>query len=178
MDILISSNLERLLSELCGHDDERVRGYMSMLADSGEYTVGSDVLKKLQSEFSAGSADDERTFATIRRVFEDRGYLLDTHTAVAVSVYDDYIKENGRGAAAVIDATASPFKFAGSVLPAIGGEKCQDDFAMLDALAQRSGIEIPAPLTELRSRTERFTQVIGPDGMKSAVADWLGKKAY
>ena len=90
MDILISSNLERLLYLLCGRDDKVLRGYMEALAKTGKYTVGPDVLAKLQSEFAAGCADDAATAAAIRDVYRETGYLCDTHTAVAVNVYRDY----------------------------------------------------------------------------------------
>ena len=87
MDILISSNLERLLYLLCGRDDKVLRGYMEALAKTGKYTVGPNVLAKLQSEFAAGCADDAATAAAIRDVYRETGYLCDTHTAVAVNVY-------------------------------------------------------------------------------------------
>ena len=121
MDILISSNLERLLYLLCGRDDKVLRGYMEALAKAGKYTVGADVLAKLQSEFAAGCADDAATAAAIRGVYRETGYLCDTHTAVAVNVYRDYAAKTGDRTPTVIASTASPFKFANSVLPAAFG---------------------------------------------------------
>ena len=121
MDILISSNLERLLYLLCGRDDKVLRGYMEALAKTGKYTVGADVLAKLQSEFAAGCADDAATAAAIRGVYRETGYLCDTHTAVAVNVYRDYAAKTGDRTPTVIASTASPFKFANSVLPAAFG---------------------------------------------------------
>lgn len=172
MDILISSNLERLLYLLCGRDAGRVRGYMQSLAKTGAYTVERDVLERLQAEFSAGCADDAQTAQTIRDTWEKTGYLCDTHTAVAVRVC-----EQARGSdktPAVIASTASPFKFAGSVLPAAFGAAPQgDDFAQLDALAKASGLSAPAALAGLQGRKERFQTVVAPADMKQAVSDWL-----
>ena len=178
MDILISSNLERLLYLLCGSDDKKLSEFMSALARDGEYTIDSDMLAKLQSEFAAGCADDARTFDTIRDTFERTGYLLDTHTAVGVTVYNDYVSETGSETPAVIASTASPFKFAGSVLTALGKKQPgreYDDFELLAELEKISGRKAPAALSELRSKPERFTDVIAADEMKSAVSNWLGR---
>mgnify|MGYP004670008131 CR=1 FL=1 len=176
MDILISSNLERLLYLLCGGDDKKLSGFMSSLARDGEYTIDNDMLAKLRGEFAAGCADDERTLATIRDTFEQTGYLLDTHTAVAVAVYNDYVRSNGGGVPTVIVSTASPFKFAGSVLTALGKRRPgheYDDFELLEALEKASGRKAPAALSGLREKLERFTGVIPADGMRAAVSDWL-----
>ena len=175
MDILISSNLERLLYLLCGRDDARLRGYMEQLAKTGRYTVEPDLLQKLQAEFAAGCADDLETAATIRSVWQQEHYLCDTHTAVAVKVYRDYTRQTGDSTPTVIASTASPFKFAGSVLPALGLTPEDGDFEMIAQLARESGLEAPAALTGLHNRKERFDTVVEPDGMKQAVEDWLVK---
>ncbi|MBE6885086.1 MAG: threonine synthase [Ruminococcaceae bacterium] len=175
MDILISSNLERLLYLLCGSDDKKLSTFMNSLSQNGEYTIDSNMLTALQSEFSAGYVDDEHTFETIRNTFEQTGYLLDTHTAVAVAVYEEYLAKSASAQPAVIASTASPFKFAGSVLPAIGAKEDReyDDFEMLNALETTSHLTAPAALAGLKTKTERFTDVILPDEMKASVEKWL-----
>lgn len=175
MDILISSNLERLLYLLCGRNDEKLRAYMADLSTKGVYTVEKEVLESLHSEFAAGCADDEQTSQTIGELFRKTGYLCDTHTAVAVKVYQDYTKETGDQTPTVIVSTASPFKFASSVLPAIGIHPQGDDFALLEELSAASGLPAPKALAELREKTERFTDVVEPAEMKNAVAQWLTK---
>ncbi|MEM1486354.1 threonine synthase [Oscillospiraceae bacterium PP1C4] len=175
MDILISSNLERLLYLLCDRNDEKLRGFMSELSTNGKYTVDNTVLEKLQAEFAAGFASDAQTAATIQEVYTKTGYLCDTHTAVAVKVYNDYTAKTGDTTPTVIASTASPFKFAGSVLPAIGEDTVDDDFAMLEKLAQTAKLEVPKALAELKSKAERFTDVVEPMKMKDAVAEWLVK---
>ena len=175
MDILISSNLERLLYLLCGRDDKVLRGYMEALAKTGKYTVGPDVLAKLQSEFAAGCADDAATAAAIRGVYRETGYLCDTHTAVAVNVYRDYAAKTGDRTPTVIASTASPFKFAHSVLPAALGRAADGgDFALLAKLAELSGQPAPQALAGLQDKTERFTSTVEPAKMKEAVSGWLG----
>ena len=175
MDILISSNLERLLYLLCGRDDKVLRGYMEALAKTGKYTVAADVLAKLQSEFAAGCADDAATAAAIRGVYRETGYLCDTHTAVAVNVYRDYAAKTGDRTPTVIASTASPFKFANSVLPAAFGRAADGgDFALLAKLAELSGQPAPQALAGLQDKTERFTSTVEPAKMKEAVSGWLG----
>ncbi len=175
MDILISSNLERLLYLLCGRDDKVLRGYMEALAKTGKYTVGADVLARLQSEFAAGCADDAATAAAIRGVYRETGYLCDTHTAVAVNVYRDYAAKTGDRTPTVIASTASPFKFANSVLPAAFGRAADGgDFALLAKLAELSGQPAPQALAGLQDKTERFTATVEPAKMKEAVSGWLG----
>lgn len=174
MDILISSNLERLLYLLSGRDDAKLRGYMQALAQEGKYTVEPELLEKLQSEFAAGCADDAQTAATIGETFEKTGYLCDTHTAVALRVYQDYCSKTADTTPTVIASTASPFKFAASVLPAIGKQPEADDFEQLVQLSQASNLQAPEALAQLSTRSERFTETVAPEQMKTAVAKWLG----
>lgn len=175
MDILISSNLERLLYLLCGRDDKVLRGYMEELANTGKYTVGADVLAKLQSEFAAGCADDAATAAAIRAAYRETGYLCDTHTAVAVDVYRNYAAKTGDRTPTVIASTASPFKFANSVLPAAFDTAADGgDFALLAKLSELSGQPAPRALAGLQDKAERFTATVAPARMKDAVSGWLG----
>lgn len=174
MDILISSNLERLLYLLCGRDDKKLSGYMNDLAAKGTYTVEPAMLEKLQAEFSAGCANDAETFETIRRIYEQTGYLCDTHTAVAVKVYEDDVKRSGDHTPTIIAATASPFKFADSVLQAVTGKEASgNDFEKLDTLSKLCKAAAPKALSELQEMQERFTGVIEPDDMKKSLNSWL-----
>lgn len=173
MDILISSNLERLLWLMSGQDGEAVSALMHSLSERGSYTVDGALKAKLSERFWAGCCDDVQTAETIRETFEKHGYLCDTHTAVAVRVYRDYCRQTGDRTPTVIASTASPFKFAGSVLSALGRQTDGDDFALLERLSAVSGLPVPAGLAALRTAPERFGRVIAPADMKSAVADWL-----
>lgn len=174
MDILISSNLERLLYMLCG-DDMQLRLHMRALADTGKYSIGSAQLSKLQTDFWAGCADDAQTSETIGKLFREHGYLCDTHTAVAARVYQDYVAETGDDKTpTIIASTASPFKFADSVLPAITGREAQGgDFERLRELERIAGKSAPAALMGIDGTEERFTGVVDPEGMKDAVSAWL-----
>ena len=116
MDILISSNLERLLYHMSGESDAAVRGWMTQLAENGKYTVEPEVMAKIQNEFAAGYCDEAAVADTIHKTYTDQNYLCDTHTAVAVKVYRDYVAQTGDDLPTVIDSTASPYKFSKSVL--------------------------------------------------------------
>ncbi len=151
MDILISSNLERLLFDLCDRDEALVRRWMSSLRQNGGYSIGGERVRKMQEAFSAGWADDGRVAATIEKVWREEHYLLDTHTAVARAVYDDYRASTGDHTPTVLVATASPYKFSRDVLGAIEGETPESEFACADRLEQLTGIPMPAPLRDLRT---------------------------
>ena len=136
MDILISSNLERLLYLLCGENDAQIREWFGALAQTGRYEVSEDVKKALFDEFYAGCCNDEQTKATIKEYYEKFSYTCDTHTAVAVKVYEDYVKATGDKTKTVIASTASPYKFSGSVLSAIGMDTGKDEFELVEQLAE------------------------------------------
>ena len=175
MDILISSNLERLIYDLSGCDSERVKGWMDSLSATGRYEVDDDVKEKISALFWAGCCDDEATQRTISEIFEERHYLADTHTAVALNVYEQYVKEFGSDVPAVIASTASPYKFAPAVLGAIARDRVSDDeFEMLDGLHAVSGVETPAPLAGLKGKAVRFDRVCDGSGMRETVLDMLG----
>ncbi|MDO4540990.1 MAG: threonine synthase, partial [Syntrophomonadaceae bacterium] len=148
MDILISSNLERLLYELSSRDHVRVQGWMSDLQIKGEYQVEEDVRQRLGDLFVAGWADDFTTRQAVRDCWEEYGYLLDTHTAVAWHIYREYSVKSGDKHPAVIVSTASPYKFADSVAAALPGASLpgHDEFQCLYDLQAFSGCPIPAPL--------------------------------
>ena len=173
MDILISSNLERLLYHLSGGDDTAIRRMMGELAAEGKYTAPAAVRERIAALFWAGSCDDVRTADTIGEVWKKHRYLCDTHTAVAVSVYEQYRRETGDETPTVIASTANPYKFAGSVLPAVGGQRSEDDFDNLDRLHALTGCEVPAPLANLRGKAPRFTGVCSRADMEQTVYDLL-----
>ena len=175
MDILISSNLERLLYLLSGRNDAEVRGYMAALAKDGKYTVSPGLHRAIAAEFACGFADDARAAETIRRTFEERRYLADPHTAVAIAVYEEYKLSTGDCTPTVIASTASPFKFSRSVLKALGEDTSGSEFDLIDRLADISGLTIPSRLAGLRDMAERFTGCIEPAGMKSFISKGLIK---
>ena len=175
MDILISSNLERLLFHLCGENDAQIREWMSELAEKGKYTVTDDVESKIKELFAAGCCDDIETKATIGKVFAEKKYLCDTHTAVAVKVYDDYKAKTGDVTPTVIASTANPYKFSASVLSAITDSiKADNEFDMVEELFEKSGEPVPSQLATLKGKTPRFTGVCKKEDMKQVVFDMLG----
>ena len=174
MDILISSNLERLLYHLCGENDAQIRDWFGALAKEGRYEVSDEVKKALKEEFCAGFCDDEQTKATIKEIYDKYSYTCDTHTAVAVKVYEDYKKATGDDTVTVIASTASPYKFSGSVLSAVGAEAGEDEFEKVDKLAEVSKLPIPKSLAELKDKEIRFTETIDKADMKKFIFKTLG----
>ena len=172
MDILVSSNLERLLFTLSGSAPE-TDGYMKALREAGQYTVSRELLGKLQSEFSCGFCDDTRTRAAIGSVWKQHHYLMDTHTAVAYQVLCDYRKETGDETPAVVVSTASPFKFCDHVLTAIGGNADAPGVQLIDRLSEASGIPAPKPLAGLAEREVRFGGSVEKTAMPKVVLDFL-----
>ena len=151
MDILISSNLERLLYFVCG--SEKCTKYMNDLKTTGKYELEADELKKIREIFDCGYADDEQTYETINSVYKKHGYLMDTHTAVAWKVYEDWKKANDNGYKSVILSTASAYKFSSGVLHALGLE-CPNEFDAIDVLAKRTGIRPPRVIMEQEVRSQ------------------------
>ncbi len=175
MDILISSNLERLLFHLCGEDDATVKNWMRQLSEDGKYTVTGDVLEKIKSLFAAGFCDDNATKQTIFEIFNGYGYLCDTHTAVALNVYKNYKACTGDNTPAVIASTANPYKFSASVLSAISEKiKSENEFDMVEELFEKSGEPVPPQLATLKGKSPRFTNVCSKENMKRVVFDMLG----
>ena len=172
MDILISSNLERLLYLLSGSDEE-VRGYMQALAETGRYTVSERVFRAVQAEFSCGFCTDAQGAQTIGKTFREKNYLLDTHTAVACTVLEGYRVETGDGTLTVVESTASPFKFCASVLDALGVTEHQPGTKVLGQLTAVTGREAPLPLASLAGKTPRFGEVADKTAMQSVVTEFL-----
>ena len=173
MDILISSNLERLLFALT-QDTEEVKGYMKELAAGGRYQVRDRVKEKLQKRFKGYFCDDKETQRIIREMYDDHGYLIDTHTAVAFSALEHYRKETGDETVCIVASTASAFKFCDSVLEALGETEIAQGLDALDQLAAKSGQPAPAPLAGLRDKQVRFTETVEKDHMVDAVRHMLG----
>ncbi len=168
MDILISSNLERLLWLVAG--PERCRTYMEQLAKNGFYRVDEDVHAAIRQEFSAYFCDEALTRTTVRKYYETYHYLCDTHTAVALSAAEQHrSKSEDDKSPMLVASTASPYKFSPAVLEALGEEVPTDGFEALRTLQKRTGVPAPERLLALEQLDDRFTQVIPPDEMKASV---------
>lgn len=170
MDILISSNLERLLYLMTDYNDTLIKDWFGSLAKRGRYEVNEDVKAMLRSEFAAGFCDDDATRETIKNTFEKYNYTLDTHTAVAFKVYLDYRNKTGDDTKTIIASTASPFKFGAAVLGAVEGrEETGDDYLITEKLAEKTGMTMPRSLAELKNKEVRFTECIAPDEQEEYV---------
>ncbi|MFA7077924.1 MAG: threonine synthase [Syntrophomonas sp.] len=176
MDILISSNLERLLYEMTEHDAVLVAGWMEELNTQGKYEVNKSVRDKIGSLFWADYSSDAETQMTIRSTWEDKGYLLDTHTAVACNVYEKYVLATGDKTTTIIASTASPFKFGQSVAEAILKPELlegQDEFAIAKTLSEYTGVTIPVGLRDLDKRTVLHQTVSTKEAMGKTVLKYL-----
>ena len=176
MDILVSSNLERLLYKLSGNSDAFTKEWMTSLKTTGKYEVTDEVKAVIKDKFFGGFCDDEQTQATINKLFKENGYLCDTHTAVAVNVYEQYVNETGDKTPAVIASTASPYKFSRSVLQAVAPETelPNTEFDTVDKLNEITKMPVPAPLAGLKDKKVRFTDVTEVDKMQNYVLSALG----
>ena len=175
MDILISSNLERLIYRIAGEDAQKTRELMEALGSDGSYTVTSQ-MKEALGEFYGNYASEQETAETIRRIWKDCGYVIDTHTAVAACVYEKYRSETGDDTPAVIASTASPYKFARSVMEAIGGDAYDgmDDFQLVDELEKVSGVAIPDAVSQIRTAPVLHNTTVDAGQMPEIVKKILG----
>ncbi len=174
MDILISSNLERLIYRIAGNDAAKNAELMQALSSKGEYTI-TDEMKNELKDFYAGYATEAETAATIKRVFEADGYVIDTHTAVASKVYNDYKEKTGDTTPSVIASTASPYKFTRSVMNAIDASKdSKTDFELVDELTAISGVKVPQAIEDIRTAPVRHTTVCDKEDMEKVVKGFLG----
>ena len=171
MDILISSNLERLLYHMSDENDKLVSSLMNKLSSDCKYNVSDELISEIQKTFDAGYTNEEVVNNTIKEHFDKYKYLCDTHTAVAVNVYDEYVKRTGDDIPTVIDSTASPYKFSKSVLTAIleGKTPELDEFEMVDELNRISSADVPKPLANLKNKEVRFTNVCNKEDMSEMV---------
>ena len=174
MDILISSNLERLLYHVT-NDAAQVAEWMKSLAETGRYDVGADVLAKIQATFGCDWADDQKTMETINAVYGERKYIADTHTAVAWDSAHKYMLQ-GNAEPMVVVSTASPYKFNESVLTALGEAiEGMDEFQLLDKLQSLNSFKIPAGLAALKEAQVRHASVVEKTAMPQAVAEFAGQ---
>jgi len=174
MDILISSNLERLIYLSAGSDAAVNKRLMDELGREGAYTV-TDEMKEFMKDFCGGYATEEENAAEIRRLYKDTGYIIDTHTGVASCVYRNYVRETGDRTPAVIASTASPYKFSHSVMEAVSGnQEGRDEFAVIDELCQISGVAIPRAVEEIRNAQIRHKRESSVPDMEQTVAEILG----
>ena len=173
MDILISSNLERLLFYFTGENDEEVRGYMEALGKTGRYEVSDAVKTKLAEEFWGGFCGEEETEATVGAYEREYGYLIDTHTAVAAQVMEQYRRASSDKTLTVFVSTASPYKFCGPVLTAIGKTPVGSGLELLDQLHEATGVPVPQRLAALRGKPRRFDKTVEKQAMETAVLDFL-----
>lgn len=174
MDILISSNLERLIYKIAGNDAEKNRNFMEQLGAEGKYEITEEMKEKLR-EFYGNYANEEETAQTIRQVYEETGYVLDTHTAVGKAVYEKYKKDTQDNTKTVIASTASPFKFTRSVMTAID-KKYEDmeDFQLVDELSELVKIPVPQAIEEIRTAEIRHNTTAQVSQMAETVMKILG----
>ncbi len=169
MDILISSNLERMLFELSGNNDKEIAELQKNLSENGSFTVSSEIKSKMNELFWGGYCDDNNTLGTISKYFGEYGYLCVTHTAVALNVYEQYIEATGDDRVTVIASTASPYKFANSVLSAVSDKKGESEFDTVKVLSSETSTEIPLPIKALENAEVRFKEIREKNDMLSAV---------
>ena len=173
MDILISSNLERLIYKIAGNSSEKNSELMNDLATKGKYTI-TDEMKAELDDFYGNYATEEETAKVIKDTYEKTGYVMDTHTAVAASTYKKYVAETNDDAVTVIASTASPFKFARSVMDAINPEYDKlDDFELIDELSKIANVKIPNAIEEIRNAEVRHNNLVEVDGMEAIVKKFL-----
>jgi len=176
MDILISSNLERLIYKISGEDARKDTDLMTELKTKGSYAITGEMKANL-ADFAAGYATEEQVAKTIHDIYEDTGYVMDTHTAVAATVYKAYREDSKDDRKTVIASTASPYKFAGSVMSAIDSKyKGQDDFKLIEELQKVSGTEIPNAIKEIMNAEIRHNTECDVDQMEQTVKNILGVK--
>ena len=176
MDILISSNLERLIYKISGEDARKDTDLMTELKTKGSYAITGEMKANL-ADFAAGYATEEQVAKTIHDIYEDTGYVMDTHTAVAATVYKAYREDSKDDRKTVIASTASPYKFAGSVMSAIDPKyKGQDDFKLIEDLQKVSGTEIPNAIKEIMNAEIRHNTECDVDQMEQTVKNILGVK--
>lgn len=174
MDILISSNLERLIYEIAGENADTNKSLMEALAKDGKYEITPEMKDRLK-DFYGNFADEDATKAEIRRVYEDTGYVLDTHTAVASYVYNTYKRETGDDKPVVIASTASPFKFTRSVMEAIGKDDAtKKDIELTDELSKIANVELPQAIVEIKSAPVRHNTQCEVEDMPKVVKEFLG----
>ncbi len=170
MDILVSSNLERLLFSLSGNDDHLIAGYMKSLSETGAYRVNDTIFNALNEQFGAGYTDEEETLITIKKYYDEYGYVVDPHTAVALNVYEKQKCSHK----SVILSTASPYKFPASVCKAIDhNADISDEWKLFETITEKSSLPIPSSLNGLKEKADRFGGVCDSDKMSAVIKEFL-----
>lgn len=173
MDILISSNLERLIYQTAGNDHVKNAEFMKQLTEQGSYKITDEMKQKL-TDFLGGYASEEDTAKVIRSIYEAEGYVIDTHTAVAASVYRDYREQSGDAVKTVIASTASPYKFTRSVMKAVDSKyDSMSDFELVDQLSEISHVKIPNAIEEIRNAKILHDTVCDVEEMPDVVRSFL-----
>ena len=173
MDILISSNLERLIYRIAGNDAKKNAALMAALSGQGKYEITAEMKEKL-ADFYGNYATEKETAATIKELYEETGYVIDTHTAVAATVYNKYKAQTKDEAKTVIASTASPFKFTRSVMEAIDEKYASmDDFALVDELSKLANVKVPNAIEEIRTAPVLHDRVCDKEEMKAVVKEFL-----
>ena len=176
MDILISSNLERLIYRIAGNDAKKNAELMKKLTLNGVYEITSEMKKQLE-DFVGGYATEEDTAETIKNLYDETGYVIDTHTAVAAAVYNAYKKQSGDDTKTVIASTASPFKFTRSVMTSIDKKyDAMGDFELVDELSKIGNVAVPQAIEDIRSAAVLHDHVCEVDDMPKTVKEFLGIK--
>ena len=176
MDILISSNLERLIYRIAGNDAAKNAGLMKELSETGKYTVTPEMKEKL-TDFYGNYTSEKETGEAIKKLYEDTGYVIDTHTAVAAGVYDKYVKDTNDTTPTVIASTASPYKFTRSVMNAIDSSyDSKTDFELIDELEKLSGVKVPQAIEDIRSAAVLHDTVCETEDMCKEVKKILNIK--
>lgn len=168
MDILISSNLERLLYYKSGKDADYIASLMKDLETKGSYQVKEEIFESVKADFTGGYCDDEACAQAMKEMYEQHGYVMDPHTAVAYKVMKDYEKEDSEHKCVLL-STASPYKFAPAVYEAIFGKGAEDEFVCMKQLEEKTGAQIPAPLKELSTMEIRHNALVDKDDMEAFV---------
>ena len=173
MDILISSNLERLIYRIAGNDAEKNAALMAALSGQGKYEITAEMKEKL-ADFYGNYATEKETAETIKELYEETGYVIDTHTAVAATVYNKYKAQTKDEAKTVIASTASPYKFTRSVMEAIDEKyAAMDDFALVDELSRLANVKVPNAIEEIRTAPVLHDRVCDKEEMKAVVKEFL-----
>lgn len=174
MDILISSNLERLIYRIAGNDADKNRELMSALSGQGKYEISEEMRAEL-ADFYGNYASEEETAKTIKALYEDCGYVIDTHTAVAATVYGKYQRDTQDQTKTVIASTASPFKFTRSVMNAIDTKyDTMGDFELVDELSRLANVKVPGAIEEIRTAPVVHDKQCDVDQMQQTVREFLG----
>lgn len=178
MDILVSSNLERLLYDAADKNADYVLQLMTELGTFGYYEVNVAAKQKIGNDFGGGFANEDETYATISDVYKNYNYLVDPHTAVGINVYEKYYQASGDATKTVCVSTASPFKFNKAVARAIFGDMAiqgLDEFEISEYLSEKTGESVPAPLSGLNKKTVRFSEIINPEDMKKKAEEFINE---